>query len=108
VDAQLHPSGGPIDFSGPGFIFTVFTISFSIGSAVSLLSLSSAIALFGGERLAAVPTSLAATIGAVSGIGLLWLALGLAVGDWRDLKTIAFGGLYGACVAGLWSHLVRR
>jgi hypothetical protein len=108
IDAQLHPSGGPLNFSGPSFVATVFLISLAIGATVSLVSLSAAIAIFGGERLQAVSPPLAALIGAFAGLVLLWVAVGLRLGDWRDFKTIAFGGLYGTCVAGLWSHLVRR
>lgn len=108
ADAQLHPSGGPINFEGPGFVGAVFLISLAIGAAVSLVSLSVAIAIFGGERLKAVPPPVSALIGAAAGLVLLWLAVGLALGDWRDFETTAFGALYGACVAGLWSHLVRR
>jgi len=108
IDAQLHPSGGPLNFSGPPFVATVFLISLAIGATVSLISLSAAIAIFGGERLQAVNSPLAALIGAIAGLLLVWVAVGLALGDWRDFKTTAFGALYGACVAGFWSHLVRR
>ena len=107
IDVRLHPSGGPLDFSGPGFLVAVFGIGFLIGAPVSLLALIGAIALAGGERLALVPVPLAMVAGAVAGAALVWLALGVAGSDWQDFRTAGFGGLYGACVAGFWSHFVR-
>lgn len=108
IDARLHPSGGPLNFSGAGFPLAVFAISFTIGAPVSLLALSGAVWLVGGARLRSVPRALAAIIGAFAGATLVWLALGIAAADWQDFKTAGFGALYGACVAGFWSHLVRE
>ncbi|HEY8591662.1 MAG TPA: hypothetical protein VIL42_02225 [Sphingomicrobium sp.] len=108
ADARLHPTGGPLNFDGMGFFGTVFLIGVIVGAPVSLLTLSAAIALAGGERLRRIPTAAAVMIGAAAGTALLWLVLGFVAGDWRDFTTIGFGAFYGACVAGLWSHLVRR
>ena len=108
IDAELHPSGGPFDFSGPKFVIFVFLIGLLIGSVASLIALSLSIALLGGDRLKAVSPVTSVLIGALSGTLLLWIALGIGMGEWRDYKTIGFGALYGACVAGIWSRLVRR
>ena len=108
IDAELHPSGGPFDFSGPRFVALVFLAGFLIGSIASLIALSLAIALIGGRRLKTVRPIAATLIGALTGTLLLWIALGIGWGSWQDFKTIGFGALYGACVAELWSRLVRR
>ena len=108
IDADLHPSGGPFNFSGPLFVAIVFLIGLLIGSVTSLMALSLAIAMFGGERLAAVTPIASALIGAVAGTLLMWIALGIGVGDWDDYMTIGFGAIYGGAVAALWSRLVRR
>src|SRR5690242_14933685 len=63
IEADLHPSGGPFNFSGPLFILTVFLIGLMIGSVMSLIALSLAIALWGGQRLAAVRPIASAMIG---------------------------------------------
>jgi hypothetical protein len=108
IDSELHPSGGPFDFSGPKFVIFVFLIGLLVGSVASLIAVSLSIALLGGDRLKAVTPVTSVLIGALSGTLLLWIALGIGMGEWRDYKTIGFGALYGACVAGIWSRLVRR
>ena len=108
IDADLHPSGGPFNFSGPLFVAMVFLIGLMIGSVASLIALSLAIALFGGQRLAEVRPNISAMIGAVTGTLLMWIALGIGVGEWHDYTTIGFGAIYGGGVAALWSRLVRR
>ena len=108
IDADLHPSGGPLNFSGPLFVTMVFLIGLLIGSVMSLIALSLAIAIVGGERLAGVSPIASALIGAVAGILLMWIALGIGTGEWDDYMTIGFGAIYGGSVAGLWSRLVRR
>jgi hypothetical protein len=108
VDVRLHTSAGPFDFSGAGTIVTAFGLSLIVGGAISLLALFGALAICGVARLATIPTPVSAVVGATVGAGLTWLALGLFAGDWLDASTIAIGALYGACVAGFWSHLVRR
>ena len=108
IDADLHPSGGPFNFSGPLFVAIVFLIGLMIGSVASLIALSLAIALFGGQRLAEVRPNISAMIGAVTGTLLMWIALGIGVGEWQDYTTIGFGAVYGGGVAALWSRLVRR